>query len=140
VLSKTALDLKTFSIIYGCNRFLRMPFGLLSAQDEFQHCTGETFEGLEGVTIIIDDILAYGASQEEHNERLRAIIERALKKGVKFNKDKYSFSASSVWYFGDIIGADGMEPDPEKLRTVKEMPRPHCCKELLTLLGMLNYL
>ena len=73
----------------------------------------EAFEGLEGVAIIIDDILVYGANQEEHDERLQVVMERALEKGVKFNKDKYSFSASSVCYFGHVIGADGMKPDPK---------------------------
>ncbi|KAK2724332.1 hypothetical protein QYM36_000994, partial [Artemia franciscana] len=118
----------------------RMPFGLLSAQDEFQSHMEEAFEGLEGVAIIIDDILVYGANQEEHDERLQAVMERALEKGVKYNKDKCSFSASSVCYFGHVIGADGMKPDPEKLRAIEEMPRPQSCKELLTLLGMLIYL
>ncbi|KAK2713670.1 hypothetical protein QYM36_009519 [Artemia franciscana] len=114
-----------------------MPF---SVQDEFQHHMEEAFEGLEGVAIIIDDILLYGSNQEEHDRRLKAVTERALKKGMKFNKDKCSFSASSICYFGHIVGKDGMKPDPEKLRAIKEMPRPQCCEELLMLLGMVNYL
>ncbi|KAK2724370.1 hypothetical protein QYM36_001023 [Artemia franciscana] len=140
VLSATASEMTTFSTIYGRYRFLRMPFGLLSAQDEFQRRMEEAFEGLEGVAIIIDDILVYGANQEEHDERLQAVMERALEKSVKFNKDKCSFSASSVRYFGHVIRADGMKPDPEKLRAIEEMPRPQSREELLTLLGMLNYL
>ena len=140
VFSATASEMTTFSTIYGRYRFLRMPFGLLSAQDEFQRRMEEAFEGLEGVAIIIDDILVYGANQEEHDERLQAVMERALEKGVKFNKDKCSFSASSVCYFGHVIGADGMKADPEKLRAIKEMPRPQSREELLSLLGMLNYL
>ena len=47
-----------------------MLFGLLSAQDEFQHHMEEAFEGLEGLAIITDDILVYGANQEQHDERL----------------------------------------------------------------------
>ncbi|KAK2711809.1 hypothetical protein QYM36_012813 [Artemia franciscana] len=140
VLSATASEITTFSTTYSRCRFLRMPFGLLSAQDEFQRHMEEAFKGLKGVAIIIDDILVYRANQEEHDERLQAIMERALEKGVKFNKDKCSFSASSVCYFGNVIGADGMKPDPEKLRAIKEMPRPQSHEELLTLLGMLNYL
>ncbi|KAK2725108.1 hypothetical protein QYM36_001533 [Artemia franciscana] len=140
VLSATASEMTTFSTIYRRYRFLRMPFGLLSAQDEFQRRMEEAFEGLEGVAIIIDDILVYGANQEEHDERLQAIMERALEKGVKFNKDKCSFSASSLCYFGHVIGANGMKPDPEKLRAIEKMPRPQSREELLTLLGMLTYL
>ncbi|KAK2712799.1 hypothetical protein QYM36_011480 [Artemia franciscana] len=85
-----------------------MPFGLLSAQDEFQQHMEEAFEGLEGLAITIDDILVYGANQEEHDERLQATMGRVKEKGVKFSKDKCSFSASSVCYFGHVIGADCM--------------------------------
>ena len=47
---------------------------------------------------------------------------------------------AAVRYFGHVIRADGMKPDPEKLRAIEEMPRPQSREELLTLLGMLNYL
>ncbi|KAK2718623.1 hypothetical protein QYM36_005837 [Artemia franciscana] len=115
VLSARASEMTTFSTIFGRHRFLRIPFGLLSAQDEFHCCIEEAFEGLEGLAIIIDDILTYGVNQEDHDERLRAVMERALEKGVKINKDKSSFNASSICYFWHVVGADGMKLDPEKL-------------------------
>ncbi|KAK2703675.1 hypothetical protein QYM36_017971 [Artemia franciscana] len=54
-----------------------------SVQDKFQRCIEEAFDGLEGVAIIIDNILVYGSNQEEHDRRLKTVMERALKKGVK---------------------------------------------------------
>ncbi|KAK2725974.1 hypothetical protein QYM36_000448 [Artemia franciscana] len=60
VLSKTAFEMTTFSTIYGHYRFLRMSFGLLSVQDEFQHRVEEASEGLEAEAIIIDDIIVHG--------------------------------------------------------------------------------
>ena len=35
---------------------------------------------------------------------------------------------------------DGLKPDPEKMKAVKEMPKPTCKKEVLSLLGFVNYL
>ena len=67
-------------------------------------------------------------------------MEIAIEKGVKLNKDKCSFFASRACYFGHVIGANGMKPDPEKLRTIEKMSRPPSCEELLTLLGILNYI
>ena len=60
----------TFSNKYG--RFQRMPFGIISAQDEFQRQRKETFEGLESFAIIIDVILEFGRTMEEHNESPKA--------------------------------------------------------------------
>ncbi|KAK2701286.1 hypothetical protein QYM36_020052 [Artemia franciscana] len=47
----------TFSTVFGRYRWKRYPFGLVSAQDKFQHQMDEIFEGLEGIHILIDDIL-----------------------------------------------------------------------------------
>lgn len=42
-----------------------MPFGIRSAQDEFQRKIVEIYEGLQGVTTLVDDILVYGKTCEE---------------------------------------------------------------------------
>ncbi|KAK2703432.1 hypothetical protein QYM36_018105 [Artemia franciscana] len=75
----------------------------------------DAFEGLEGFEIIIDDIIVYGDTQEEHDERLAAILERALVKGIRFNEEKCEFSVSRVKYFGHVISSEGMQPDPDKI-------------------------
>lgn len=44
-----------------------MPFGIRSAQDEFQRKIDEIYEGLQDVTTLVDDILVYGKTREEHD-------------------------------------------------------------------------
>ncbi|KAK2710346.1 hypothetical protein QYM36_013861 [Artemia franciscana] len=140
VLSKSASDLTTFNTIYGRYRWRRYPFGLISAQDEFQRKMEEIFQGLKGLKILVDDLLIYGATREEHNRRLTEVLERARQKGVKFNRSKCQIAVQSVCYFGHIISNAGIKPDPEKLRAINEMPTPKSKKELQTFLGMLNFL
>ncbi|KAK2707590.1 hypothetical protein QYM36_015331 [Artemia franciscana] len=50
----------------------------------------EIFQGLKGLTILVDDLLIYGAPQEEHNRRLADVLKRARQKGVKFNRSNSS--------------------------------------------------
>ncbi|KAK2709399.1 hypothetical protein QYM36_013157 [Artemia franciscana] len=140
LLSDDSSYLMTFSTIYGRYRLKRMPFGIISAQDEFQRRMEDAFEGLEGFEIILDDMIVYGDTQEEHDERLAAILERALVKGIRFNEEKCEFSVSRVKYFGHVISSEGMQPDPDKIRAINNMPSPSCREELQTLLGMINYL
>ncbi|KAK2721424.1 hypothetical protein QYM36_003645 [Artemia franciscana] len=121
-------------------RFKRMPFGIISAQDEFQRRMEEALEGLDGFSVIIDDLLVFGSTLEEHNKRLVAVLERARAKGIKFNKAKCSFCVTSLTYFGHVISEQGMKPDPDKLEAINKMPTPSNSEELSTLLGMLNYL
>ena len=61
----------TFSTIYSRYRWKRYPFSLVSAQDEFQRKMEEAFEGLEGIRILVDDILVYGKNREEHDQTIR---------------------------------------------------------------------
>ncbi|KAK2704614.1 hypothetical protein QYM36_016868 [Artemia franciscana] len=68
----------------------------MPAQDEFQRHMEEAFEGLGGVTIIIDDILVYGSNQEEHDRKLKAVMERALKKAINSTKTN-AVSAQAVY-------------------------------------------
>ncbi|KAK2710644.1 hypothetical protein QYM36_011985 [Artemia franciscana] len=78
LLSDNSSYLMTFSTIYGRYHFKQMPFGIISAQDEFQQQMEDAFEGLEGFEIIIDNMIVYGDTQEEHNKCLAAILERTL--------------------------------------------------------------
>ena len=52
---------------FGPYRWLRMPFGIATAPEEYQRRQHEVFEGLPGIYVIADDILitGQGESKEE---------------------------------------------------------------------------
>ena len=132
--------LTTFNTPFGRYRFKRMPFGLVSAQDEFQRLIDEALGDLDGVFSLIDDILITGRTIEEHDANLRAVLERCKKINLKLNRDKLVIGATEVKYFGHIIGADGLKPDPQKIEAINNMAAPTNKKELETMLGMVTYL
>ncbi|KAL2104344.1 hypothetical protein ACEWY4_001212 [Coilia grayii] len=80
--------LTTFNTIFRRYRFKKLPFGIISAQDEFQRRVDEAYEELAGVAAISDDILVYGCTKEEHDDNLRTMLERTRERGIKLNKDK----------------------------------------------------
>ena len=45
----------------------------------------DAYQGLEGVFNIIDDMILYSTTQEQHNEHLAAILKRTLAKGTKIS-------------------------------------------------------
>ena len=91
-LSKESSYLTTFNTPFGRYRFLRLPFGLKSAQDVFQKRIDETFQDIPGIEIVADDILIFSTTMEEYNAILRKLFDRARKYGVKFNLGKKQFS------------------------------------------------
>ncbi|KAK2719301.1 hypothetical protein QYM36_004948 [Artemia franciscana] len=140
VLDEESSELTTFATPFGRFKFRRMPFGLISAQDEFQRRMEEAFEGVPGFSVIVDDIIISGKSETEHDVNTRAALTRARERTVKLNKAKCILKSESIPYFGHVISKDGIHPDPNKVNALKEMPRPRNREELQTLLGMLNYL
>lgn len=139
-LSETSSLLTTFNTIFIRYRFLRLPFGIVSAQDEFQRRIDETYKGMEEVTGIVDDIVVFGKTKEEHDCNLRAMLTRTRERGLKLNPDKCCICVTEVSFFGHKLTANGLKPDPFKLRAIRDMQPPENETELETFLGMVNYL
>ena len=132
--------LTTFNSPFGRYRYLRLPFGLKSSQDEFQKKLDQSLEGLKGFVSIADDIVIHGSTREEHDQRLHELLSRAREKGIKFNKDKLEEGVTEVKYFGHLLTDKGLKPDPDKVRAVQSMKLPSVRSELETFLGMVTYL
>ena len=67
----------TFNTPFGRYKFKRLLFGLSSAPDVFQKVMSEMFEDIEGVEVVVDDILVWGTTEEQHDARLMQVLERA---------------------------------------------------------------
>ena len=123
-----------------------MPFGISLAPEEFERRLYEQLSGLDGEEILRDDILVagYGETQEEaevnHDENLKKLLDRARKANLKLNSKKMNLKKQQVKFMGHVITQDGLKPDPDKVKAVKNMPKPKCKQEVLSLLGFINYL
>ena len=69
-----------------------------------------------------------------------AVLERARETGLCFNYKKMVVRCKRIPFSGNIIDADGIEPDPEKVNAICNMTAPTDVKELQTFLGLANYL
>ncbi|KAK2711164.1 hypothetical protein QYM36_012369 [Artemia franciscana] len=108
-------------------------------KDEYQRKMEEVFTELD-IGLIVDDIAGIGCSDAEHDAKLRAVLQAARDKGVRFNKEKCVFDTTSITYFGHRLTTSGIALDPEKTQALKNMPAPQNQEELQKLLGMYNYM
>jgi hypothetical protein len=60
-------------------------------------------EDIEGAEVIVDDILVWGATIQEHDERFRKDLDRARQCNLKLSKSKCKFRKDEVEYVGHII-------------------------------------
>lgn len=129
----------TFSTPYGRYRFKRMPYGIVSATEVFQRIFQLIFEDLPGVEIYVDDIIVYGKNENEHDFRLKKVLERAKEYNITFNSKKCVIGTESVKYMGHIFSKEGIKLNDDRVKAIVEMKTPTCKKELETFLGMITY-
>ena len=145
-LDKESSLLTTFNTPFGRYRWLRMPFGISTAPEEYQRRQDQVVEGLKGVHSIVDDILVYGEGDTDeeaiadHDEKLKKLLLRCRERGLKLNKHKLRLRQKEVRFIGHLITADGLKPDPEKVRAVEQMPEPTDVAGVRRFIGFVNYL
>lgn len=120
--------------------FKWLPFGITSALEIFQRKMMETLQGLEGVEVFMDDILVYGATEEQHDSHLDRVMQRIETAGLKLNRGKCAIRQSQLRFLGHLINQSGIRPDPGKVEAIQQLPPPTDAQELKRVLGMVNYL
>ncbi len=92
--------------------------------------------GIPDVAVYLDDILITGKTEEEH---LDQVLMRMSQAGLQLKQCKCSFQAESATYLGHQISAQCLYPVPEKVRAIKEAPKPGNMIKLKLFLGMVTY-
>ena len=131
--------LLTFNTPWGRYRFTRLPFGISPAPELYQREMDRLFAGVP-VEIIVDDFLVHGKDQSEVDEKMRRVLDRSREVGLKFNPKKVKLRVPEVSYVGHLFSAEGLKPDPEKIRAINDMPPPVDKEGVLRILGTVNYL
>ncbi|UYV67535.1 K02A2.6-like [Cordylochernes scorpioides] len=139
-LAKESQKLTTFITPFGRFFFKRIPFGITSAPEIFQRKMTQLLGNIEGVVCFMDDIVVYGSSLEEHNERVRQVLKKIQEEGMTLNPEKCQFGVKTVKFLGHTLSSEGLFIDEEKLDAITKMEAPRSTKELKSFLGMVNYL
>ena len=79
-------------------------------------------------------------ANKNHYENLVQLLDRARQVNLRLNSSKLHLWKSEVRFMGHLITSKGLEPDPDKVRAVEEMPEPTTKQELKSLLGFVNFL
>ncbi len=134
--SKTA-----FSSFAGLYHWNTMPFGLACTPPVFQRTLEFILLGLnwKNCLVYIDDIICFSPDFETHLRDLSLIFQRFHEGNLKCKPKKCFFVRPKVPYLGFIISKNGLEPDEEKIRAVKEMPSPKDITTVKQALGFLQF-
>ena len=70
----------------------------------------------------------------------RTRVKSLRSSGLKLNKEKCEIKKNKLTYFGHVLSAEGVSPDPEKMKAITQLQAPNNVAELLRLIGMISYL
>ena len=132
---------KTAFVIAGIGKyqFNRVPFGLAQAPAYFQTLINKVLTGLDFTMGYLDDIIIFSRLEEEHLIHLEKVFQRLQEAGLKLKLQKCSFLKKHIQYLGHLLSDEGIQPLPEKLESIKNMPRLKNQKEVKQFLGLVGY-
>ena len=130
-----------FTTPFGLYEWTRLPFGLANAPAHFSRLmTYVMHEHLFQIMLVyLDDLLIYSGDMDEHLVRLQKIFDRLREVNLKLNPDKCSIAKNSVVFLGHVLTPEGLRTDPEKIRAVREFPRPATLTDVRSFLGLAGY-
>ena len=123
-----------------------MACGLTSSPEEFQRRLLLTLDGLDGIFIVVEDILIIGRGEtdeearRDHDKNLDRLLQRARKQNLKLNKAKMRFHLTEIKYIGHVLSIEGVKADHEKVSDISSMDTPTDRDEVWKFLGFTNYL
>lgn len=125
----------------GFYQFERMPQGVSGAPATFQRVMEKTLGDMNllKVLVYLDDLIVFGRTLEEHEQRLLKVLDRLKSEGLKLSLDKCQFCHTFVNYVGHIISQNGVATDPSKIGAVTTWPRPETVTALCSFLGFCGY-
>ena len=114
-------------------------FGLAQAPAYFQRLINEVLTGCKFTMGYLDDIIFFSRTKEDHLQHLEEIFERLKKAGLKLKLQKCSFIKKHIQCLGHLISDKGIQPLPEKLESIRNMPTPQTAKQVKQFLGLVRY-
>jgi hypothetical protein len=92
------------------------------------------------VEVYIDDIVVKSAEFSSHIADLRKAFDKMRRYGLKMNPRKCAFGVSDGKSLGFIIHEHGIEIDPDRIKSIRNVGPPTCKLEVQKFLDKVNYL
>ena len=111
--------------------------GASLSSDVYQFKVDKVFQDIAHCEGIADDIVIFGYN-DDHDQTLYAVLDRAREVGMRFNPHKCIFKQDSISCHGVTLSKHGVKPNPRKIQAIKQLPEPRTEALLQSFLGIVN--
>ena len=113
--------------------------GLSNSPAAFQRFMSHLLQGVDGVSVYIDDITIYSKTWQAHIRSLEHTFARLRAAGLKVKLSKCVWAAAECRVLGSIVNSQGVSPDPEKTAAIDSLPVPRNAADVRSFLGASGY-
>ena len=125
---------------FGKYEFNAVPFGLAQAPAYFQQLISIVLQDCSDFAMAyLDDIIIFSQNKEDHLKHIKIIFKKLKKADLKLKESKYDFFKKEIHYLGHLISVSSIQPLPEKLDSIHNMPKPRSLKEIKQFLGLISH-
>ena len=130
-----------FRTRYGHFKFTVMPFGLTNDPTTFMDLMHRVFQPYldQFFVVLVDDILIYSKSEEEHEGHLRIVIHALCDHQLYAKFSKCEFWLIEVRFLGYVVSASSVSVNPEKVKVAMSWERPKSVFYIHSFLGLAGY-
>lgn len=129
----------TFITHMGLFRYKRLMYGIVIAPELFQRIMEQILSRCKRTVNFIDDILVFGATEQEHDEELKLVLSVLNEHGILLNQEKCLFKVSSLDFLGHTVSSDGIKPSVSKIEALQRFRTPSTAEETRSFLGLVTY-
>ena len=140
LLDKEAQDLTCFITPWGRYKFLRGPQGFVGTGHKYNYESDRWVASVPETAKVVDDIAAANITFRQNLLTTIRVLERCRKGGITLSPKKFKFAEEEIKFVGYIVGRNGIRADPEKLKAIREYPKPTNISELRSFDGMINHI
>ena len=114
----------------GLFRYTRLLYGVSTAPAIFQSVMDRILQGLPVACYLDDNYTHSKKTEQEHYHLLEQTLERLENAGIRLKQEKCEFYGRELQYLGHRINATGIHPMEEKVKAIKDAPRPENVSQL----------
>ena len=87
----------------------------------------------------IDDVLIHSETWEQHLLDVAMVLDRMGGAGMTFKPQKCHIGVERVKFLGFEVSAEGVRPDPDRVKALSEMSFPDTPEGMSNFLGLVQY-
>ncbi len=118
-----------------------MPFRLNNTLVTFQRLMNKILRQYIGkfVQVYLNDIIIYSNNLDEYKKHIKAVLEKIREANLKLKLSKCQQFQIELKFIGHLIERNGIRPNPQNVKKIKNAEVPKNITKLRKFLGMAQY-